>query len=340
MTPAPVFLAHPSSLAHDTGAHPERAARIVAIERELAERGWLGFERVQSAAVERSVLAAVHPERYIDSIEAAARAGGAQLDPDTVVSEGSWEAALHSVGGAVQLVELLIDGSAPTGFSCHRPPGHHALATHAMGFCLFNNVAVATRWLLDARGLERVLILDWDVHHGNGTNDIFHASAAVLYVSIHESPLYPGTGAAIDVGAAPGEGFTINLPVPPGSGDAVYRSLVDHVVVPVARAFGPQLVLISAGYDAHRDDPLADCAVTEAGFAAMTASIHRLCSELEAPLGAVLEGGYALGPLARSVAATLEVLGGRVANHGVPAEIAPLALEARERLAPWWPQLA
>jgi acetoin utilization deacetylase AcuC-like enzyme len=341
MAAAPVFLEHPSSLAHDTGMHPEQPARITAIERELAERGWLGYERVQSKAVERSVLAAVHPERYIASIEAASSAGGAHLDLDTVVSEGSFLAALHAAGGAVQLVELLLDGATPFGFSCHRPPGHHALAMRAMGFCLFNNVAVAAQHALSELALERVLVFDWDVHHGNGTNDIFHSSPSVLYVSIHQWPLYPGTGPASDTGSGEGTGYTVNLPVPPGSGDDLFRSLVDHVVVPLGREFEPQLVLVSAGYDAHRDDPLADCFVTDAGFAAMAASVRRLGQELGAPVGAVLEGGYALGPLARSVAATLQALGPHGEDPGDGrVDVAPLARDALERLAPWWPALA
>jgi acetoin utilization deacetylase AcuC-like enzyme len=333
----PVLLAHSSSLAHETGSHPEQPARITAIERELSARDWIGFERLESRPVERAVLARVHPERYIDSIEAAARAGGAQLDPDTVVSEGSFEAALHAAGGAVEMVELLLDGAASCAFSCHRPPGHHALAAHAMGFCLFNNVAVAAQHALSARGLERVMIFDWDVHHGNGTNDIFRASAAVLYVSIHQWPLYPGTGPANDYGSDSASGYTINLPVAPGADDALYLSLVEHVVVPLARAYDPQLLLISAGYDAHRDDPLADCAVTEAGFAGMTALLRKVGADLEAPMGMVLEGGYALGPLAHSVAVTLEVL----ASGGEPAsvELAPLAADARSRLGRFWPVL-
>jgi acetoin utilization deacetylase AcuC-like enzyme len=342
MAGAPVFLAHPSSLAHDTGMHPEQPARITAIEHELADRDWLGYERVQSEPVERSVLAAVHPERYIEAIEAASAGGGTLLDPDTAVSEGSFLAALHSAGGAVQLVDLLLDRATPFGFSCHRPPGHHALPARAMGFCLFNNAAVAAQHALSSRSLERVLLLDWDVHHGNGTNDIFHATRSVLYVSIHQWPLYPGTGPASDAGEGEGEGYTVNLPVPPRSGDELYRSLVDHVVLPLGRAFEPQLVLVSAGFDGHRDDPLADCSVTEAGYAAMAASIGRLGRELDVPVGAVLEGGYALGPLARSVAATLEALGGRadqVAPDGAVA-LAPLAREALTRLEPWWPALA
>jgi acetoin utilization deacetylase AcuC-like enzyme len=341
MAGAPVFLAHPSSLAHDTGMHPEQPARIAAIERELEERGWLGYERLQSEPVGRSVLAAVHPERYIDAIEAASARGGGLLDPDTAVSEGSFLAALHSAGGAVQLVDLLLDRATPFGFSCHRPPGHHALPTRAMGFCLFNNAAVAAQHALSSRSLERVLVFDWDVHHGNGTNDIFHSTDSVLYVSIHEWPLYPGTGPADDTGSGEGDGYTINVPVPSRSGDELYRSLVDHVVLPLGRAFEPQLILISAGFDAHRDDPLASCSVTEAGFAAMAASVRRLGRELDAPVGAVLEGGYALGPLARSVAATLEAMGPAA---GLPPDgtvaVTPLARDALARLEPRWPALA
>jgi acetoin utilization deacetylase AcuC-like enzyme len=337
----PVFVSHPSSLAHDTGAHPERPARIVAIDHLLSERGWLGFARMESPTVDRSVLTAIHPPAYVDSIEAVAARGGGHLDADTVMSSGSFEAALHGVGGAVALAEMLVGGDAPSGFSAHRPPGHHALPARAMGFCLFNNVAVAARHALDTLGLSRVMILDWDVHHGNGTNDIFHSSDQVLFVSIHQSPLYPGTGSAADVGSGAGSGFTVNLPVPPGSDDALLLSLVDHVAVPLARAFEPQLVLISAGYDAHLEEPLAECHATEEGFAAMTRSMRRVCEVLNAPLGCVLEGGYALGALARSVAATLEALGGPVAaGDGGGGGVAPLAGAAVERLGVWWPGLA
>jgi acetoin utilization deacetylase AcuC-like enzyme len=335
-----VFLAHPSSLEHDTGGHPEQAARISAIERELEARGWLGFERIQSPAVARQVLTAVHPEPYVAAIERACAAGGGHLDLDTIISRGSFAAALHAAGGAVRMIELLVSGEASRAFSAHRPPGHHAVRTRAMGFCLFNNIAVAAQYARDRLGLERVLILDWDVHHGNGTNDIFHASDQVLFVSIHQSPLYPGTGPASDVGSGAGEGFTVNLPVPPRSGDLVFTSLVEHVVVPLAREFRPELVLISAGYDAHFEDPLADCRVTDEGYAAMARTLSRLASELGVPLGCVLEGGYALEPLARSVAATLEALVAPAAGSDGALDAVPAARTARERLARWWPALA
>ncbi len=336
-----VFLEHPSSYGHETGAHPEQPARISAIEEELALRDWLGFDRVRSPAVDRSVLTAVHPESYVASIEQLVAQGGGQLDWDTVTSSGSFDAALHAAGGAVHMVQLLLDGEAAWGFSAHRPPGHHATTDRSMGFCLFNNVAVAARFAIDHRGLERVMILDWDVHHGNGTNDIFHASSEVLFVSIHQSPLYPGSGPADDVGSGPGRGFTVNLPVAPGSGDELFESLVAYVAAPLARSFRPQLVLVSAGFDAHREDPLGGCVVTERGFAAMTSTMRHVCEELEVPLGCVLEGGYALDALARSVAATIEALSGTAADDRVRAGGAelPEVGSAQDWLREWWPEL-
>ncbi len=303
-----VFFSHPASAEHDTGAHPERRERIVAIERHLEQVGWFGFERRESPRVDRQLLERCHDAGYVAALERLCAVGGGQIDDDTLVSEGSWEAAMRAVGGAVAVVDVLLSGDAQAAFSAGRPPGHHALRARAMGFCIFNNVAVAALHALTAHSLERVLILDWDVHHGNGTNDLFHSTAEVLYVSIHESPLYPGSGPASDRGGGAGEGFTMNLPVPAYSGDDVFCELVHSRVIPAAREYRPQLILISAGYDAHADDPLADCLVTEAGYATMTTAMRRLGEELEAPLGVVLEGGYELGALARSVAATLEAL--------------------------------
>jgi acetoin utilization deacetylase AcuC-like enzyme len=334
---ASVFLADPSSLEHETGHHPERAARITAIEQELAALDWLGFERVRSPRVERDVLTAVHPPEYVSMIEDVSRSGGGALDPDTPASSGSFEAALHAAGGAVRLVELLLDREAPFGFSSHRPPGHHATRDRAMGFCLFNSVAVAAQYALDHRGLERVMVLDWDVHHGNGTNDIFHASDQVLFISIHQSPWYPGTGPASDAGSGAGEGFTVNVPVAAGADDHVFRSLVEHVAIPLLERFEPQLVLISAGYDAHHEDPLGSCRVTEHGFASMTRSVRRACDSRDVRLGCVLEGGYAVEALARSVAATMrELTPGPPSESEDEVEPHPIALEARTRLARWW----
>ncbi len=335
--PPPLLLRHPSSLEHDTGMHPERAARIVAIEHALSAHDWLGWEVRESPAVARDVLCAVHPEGYVERIAAVSAAGGGALDADTLMSEGSYRAALHAAGGAVALVDALLGDGPRVGASLHRPPGHHALAARAMGFCLFNNVAVAARRALDAWGAERVLILDWDVHHGNGTNDIFHADPDVLYVSIHESPLYPGTGPAGDVGSGRGEGYTVNLPVPAGSGDAAWCSLVEHVVVPLGLEYAPSLVLLSAGYDAHALDPLAGCEVTRDGYAQMAASVRGLADELGVPLGVVLEGGYELEALTESLLVTLEVVGADVPPSHAHVALNPLASAAAARLSARWP---
>jgi acetoin utilization deacetylase AcuC-like enzyme len=342
MAPVPVLIEHPSSVEHDTGRHPEQPARIPAILDELGRRGWLGYERVRSPAVAMESLLAVHPERHVEMVRALAARGGGMIDADTVVSAGSYEAALHAAGGAVELVDRLLDGAAPTGFSAHRPPGHHAETGRAMGFCLFNNIAVAARHAVGERGLDRVLIVDWDVHHGNGTNDIFHADPQVLFVSIHQSPLYPGTGPASDVGSGPGEGFTVNLPVPPGSGDETFVGLVRDVAVPLAAAFAPQLLLISAGFDAHAEDPLAECAVSDRGYAAMAAALRDAGARLGAPVGAVLEGGYALDALGRGVAITMEQLAAPADPSEEPVGLSGSALaeRARARLAQWWPALA
>jgi acetoin utilization deacetylase AcuC-like enzyme len=210
-----------------------------------------------------------------------------------------------------------------------------------MGFCLFNNVAVAARRARDAHGCQRVMVLDWDVHHGNGTNDIFWTDDGVLYVSIHQWPLYPGTGAPDDLGAEAGLGYSVNLPVPPGSGDETFVSLVEHLAVPLARAYEPQLFLVSAGFDAHRDDPLASCLVSDGGYAAMAGSVRRVCAELgDVPVGVVLEGGYALGALARSVAAVLDVLAASEAPPAPDVPLSPLAAEARGRVARFWPAVS
>jgi len=304
---APVLLHHPASLDHETGGHPESPRRIVAIERALEQRDWLGFDVRLSKPAARASIESLHPARHIDRIEALCARGGGMIDMDTVVSRGSCGAARHAAGGAVQMVDALLgEQRASVAASLHRPPGHHAEAARAMGFCLFNNVAIAAQHALDEHGAQRVMIFDWDVHHGNGTDALFAERGDVLFCSIHQSPLYPGTGPASDVGRGAGTGFTVNLPVPCGSGDAVWCSLVEHVVRPVGRAYGPQLLLLSAGYDAHVEDPLADCAVTDDGYRAMAASVRALADELGVPLGIVLEGGYDLGALSRCLTITLE----------------------------------
>jgi acetoin utilization deacetylase AcuC-like enzyme len=339
MSPPGVLLTHPSSVQHDTGAHPEQPARMGAIGRALAAVDWCGYARVTSPACPPEALSAVHPGRYVAMIRELAESGGGRIDADTVVSPGSWEAALHAAGGAVSLAERVVAREAPTGFSVHRPPGHHAEPGRAMGFCLFNNVAVAARWALDRLGLERVMIVDYDVHHGNGTNAVFHRDPRVLFVSIHQSPLYPGTGPLSDVGSGGGRGYCVNLPVAPGSGDDMFCGMVDGVAVPLARAFEPQLLLVSAGFDAAAEDPLADCRVTAEGFAAMTASLRAVALEVGAPVAAVLEGGYALDALGRGVVAAMRALAGEVGAGRAGSEPLPEVRVAREYLAQWWPGL-
>jgi acetoin utilization deacetylase AcuC-like enzyme len=309
----PVYFEHPASLEHDTGfGHPERPERIRAIEAELDRRDWLGFERREAPAATTEQLVAVHPPEHVDAVRETSARGGA-FDMDTPASTGSWEAALHAAGGACALAETLLGGGERVGFSGLRPPGHHAEASRAMGFCLLANVSIAARHALDSLGAERVLVLDWDVHHGNGTNSIFHESPDVLFASLHQYPFYPGTGALSDVGSGPGEGYSINLPVPGGSGEQEFCGLVEHVVLPAAREFDPDLVLVSAGFDAHRDDPVGGCSLETSSYA----ELARQVLTLGKPVGYVLEGGYDLDALAGSVAASLEALieGGEPGSH-------------------------
>ena len=336
---APLWVRDDGYADHALPGHPESPRRIEAIEAELERHEWFGWSREQATEATRGQLEAVHPPGHVDFVRDLCAAGGGAIDADTAVVPGSYGAAARAAGGAVRVVDALFEG-VPAAVSGLRPPGHHAEVAQAMGFCLFNSVAVAARHAIAAHGVSRVLIFDWDVHHGNGTNDIFHADPDVVFVSVHESPNYPGTGPAADVGSGAGRGATVNVPVPAGTGDDAYRSIVDHLVVPLAREQAPELVLVSAGFDAHAADPLARCEVSEAGFAAMTASLRRVCAELGAPLGMVLEGGYAVGALAASLAAVLPVLGGDVPEEGAPVPVHPLAARAVQRLEPWWPGAA
>jgi acetoin utilization deacetylase AcuC-like enzyme len=327
---------HPSSYEHDTGGHPENARRLTAIEEALSDRDWLGLELVEAPAAEREQLLAVHTAAHVDSIEVLSEGGGGMIDLDTVASAGSWNAALHAAGGAVHATDRVLSEGG-FAFCGLRPPGHHAERDRAMGFCLFNNVAVAAAHALRDRGLERVLVVDWDVHHGNGTEAIFYDSPDVLYASIHQSPLYPGTGAAADAGSGDGEGFTVNLPVPPGSGADDFLALLQHVVVPIAGEWQPELLCISTGYDAHREDPLANCELDDAAYGDLAATMRELAVRLDAPLLLCLEGGYALGALARSVVATVEAL---ISER--PPRVAPEGPAApyRGRLERFWPVVA
>jgi acetoin utilization deacetylase AcuC-like enzyme len=263
-------------------------------------------------------------------------AGGGAIDPDTFVGEASYRAALHAAGGACEMTRSLVARESSIGFCGLRPSGHHAEADRAMGFCLFNNVAIAAELAIRELGAGRVFILDWDVHHGNGTAEAFRHRSDVLFASIHEWPLYPGTGALADMGSGLGEGYTINLPVAAGSGEELWLSLIEHVVAPIARAFDPDLVLVSAGFDAHRDDPLAGCLLDSDSFAEMARQVRDLARDCGAPLGAILEGGYEPAALADSVERTLAALGGNEPVRSTAAE-PPLGSEAVARIGRYWP---
>jgi acetoin utilization deacetylase AcuC-like enzyme len=330
-----LYLSHPSSHRHETGPHPENAVRLVAIEAALDEAGWPGLDRVEAPAASRDQLTRVHTAEHVDAIEEFSARGGGMIDVDTAAGPESYEAALHAAGGAARGAEAVLGGQAPFAFCGLRPPGHHAERDRAMGFCLFNNVAVAAAHAIDACGAERVLILDWDVHHGNGTEAIFAASRQVLYASIHQWPLYPGTGAAEYTGEGEGEGYTLNLPVPPGTGSDEFCALVEHVVVPVGRDFGPDLIAISAGYDAHREDPLASCLLDTEAYGQMTAAMRELAGELRVGILVCLEGGYAPSALAASVLETVTALADGREPRGAPAAAAePHSSRMRERAGP------
>jgi acetoin utilization deacetylase AcuC-like enzyme len=307
-----LYFSHPACLEHDPGqglpGHPERPERLRAIEGALAERDWLGWERREAPAAGEEELLLVHPREHVEAIRELCRSGGGAIDVDTFAGAASYEAALRSAGGACAMTRALLGGEARVGFSAGRPPGHHAEPSRAMGFCLFDNVAVAAALAIAELGVERVFILDWDVHHGNGTAEIFRHRDDVLFASIHQGGIFPGSGARDDAGTGPGEGFTINLPVPAGSEEDLWLSLLEREVLPAAARFEPQLVLVSAGFDAHRDDPLAECRLEAASFGRMASLVRAAADGWGAPVGAVLEGGYALEALAESVVATMVAL--------------------------------
>ena len=306
----------------------------------MVRNGWFGWEREDAPRATRDHLSRVHPLGHVDLIADLCASGGGAIDLDTSAGPGTYEAALRASGGAVALVDALLRDGDPCGVSALRPPGHHAEKARAMGFCFFNNVAVAAAHARTAHGADRVLVFDWDVHHGNGTQEIFYASPHVLFISAHQWPLYPGTGRGAELGSGEGQGHTVNLPVPPGTGDAGYVSLAEHVVAPLIAAYDPQLVLVSAGFDAHVADPLASCQVTEAGYAQMTAALRRACDALEVPLGLVLEGGYSVEALAGSVCELMPVLLADATPDAPDVAVDDLARAAHRRLEPYWPGLA
>jgi acetoin utilization deacetylase AcuC-like enzyme len=310
------LVTHPDYLRHDAGrGHPESPERLKAIEAHLHTTGLM--DQVTAVAVahpDEITLApwidAVHAPGYREALHRAVPTQGTRyLDADTGLSPGSWPAALTAAGGMLSAVDAVMSGRVTNAFCAVRPPGHHAESGRGMGFCLFNNVAIAARYLQRHHHIGKVAIVDWDVHHGNGTQEIFYDDPTVLYVSMHQHPLYPGTGAESETGKGAGKGFTLNCPMPAGRDDDDYAAVFVKTVIPALKAFGPDFILISAGFDAHRDDPLAGMHVTEAGFGEFTRLVRQVADQsAHGRIVSCLEGGYNLPALARSVQSHLTAL--------------------------------
>ncbi|MCZ6697099.1 MAG: histone deacetylase [Acidobacteria bacterium] len=305
------FVYHEDCLNHVAGhGHPERPDRIRAIRTHLSDCGLLDrLLLIRPRPCSEDHLAGVHTRDYIDTIREACASAPAHLDADTAVSAGSWDAALLSAGGAIAACDAVISGEADSAFVCTRPPGHHAETSRAMGFCLFNNIAVAARHAQMRHKIERVAIVDWDVHHGNGTQHMFEADGSILYFSTHQYPYYPGSGGPQERGHGEGEGLTINVPMALGSGDAEYVRVFRETLRPALDRFRPGIILISAGFDAHRDDPLAGMALTESGYADLTRLlIDSARDHCNGRIVSLLEGGYDLRALGASVESHLKAL--------------------------------
>ncbi|MBZ0128574.1 MAG: histone deacetylase family protein [Rhodobacteraceae bacterium] len=305
------LITHSACLAHTTPpGHPEQVARLTAINAALSGADFAALSRFDAPLCSDADLLLAHPQSHIDAIRAAAPASGFRsLDPDTHMSPGSLEAALRAVGGAMLAVDRVIAGKADNAFVAMRPPGHHAEKSRAMGFCFFGNIALAAIHAMERHGLDRVAIVDFDVHHGNGTQDIVWEDKRILFVSSHQVPLYPGTGAADETGA---HGNVLNLPLAPEAGGQAFRQAWTNEAFPAIRAHRPDMLFISAGFDGHRDDPLANLNLTEDDFAWVTQQICDIADETaDGRVVSALEGGYDLHALAASVAAHVKVLMGR-----------------------------
>ena len=315
------YVYHPIYLQHDTGQHVEVAARLEAIISYL-EKGGLKSKLtpIEPRPATVDEIALVHQRQYIKEIEETAAKGGGWLDADTVMSADSYQAALYAAGGVIRATEVVMGGEVSSAFALVRPPGHHATSGQAMGFCLFNNVAIAAEYALKKYKLERILIIDFDVHHGNGTQGTFYDSPLVMYISTHEYPFYPGTGAIDETGSGEGRGTNLNIPLPAGCGDNEYLEVFEQIIVPAARRFNPQLILVSTGYDGHWADPLAMMNLSVSGFALMAGTIKGLADELcGGRLALTLEGGYNLEALAASIKATFDVLLGNASDDSLGA---------------------
>ncbi len=320
----------PIYLEHDTGDHVENAVRLEQTI-ELLEKSGVKQQLVEVPPEPASVedLLSVHSAEHIARIEEVAKSGRGWLDADTVVSTGSYQAALYAAGGVLKATEAVMSGKVDSAFALVRPPGHHATRREAMGFCLFNNIAIAARQSIRKHDLNRVLIVDFDVHHGNGTQDTFYSDPRVLYFSVHQHPLYPGTGEVGEVGLGWGQDTIVNVPLPPWCGDDQYLQVFQQILVPAARRFRPEIIMVSAGYDAHWADEISLMQVTISGFSQMASILKQLASELcQGRLVFALEGGYHISALAYSVKATLEILLGKLQIED------PLGKSAYGRKAP------
>ena len=307
------FVYHPDYLLHDPGSgHPERPARLEAIVSRLKTQGLNDdLISIDPQPVDDAWLAEVHTKDYLKRLEESVKTAPVYLDPDTGLSAESVSVAKLASGGVLAAVDAVMTGKVNNAFVAQRPPGHHALPDRAMGFCLINHVAVAARYVQQKYNLTRVLIVDWDVHHGNGTEHMFYTDPTVFYFSTHQSPYYPGTGAATDTGSGAGVGFTLNVPLAAGSGDVEIARVFEDKLVPAMDDFQPEFVLISAGFDAHRDDPLAALELTEAGYQELTRIVMDIADRYaEGRIVSLLEGGYDLDALARSVDAHVRTLAG------------------------------
>lgn len=323
----------PIYLEHETGTHVENKARLMETIDLLRQSGVLAkLVEIPARAATADEIGLVHTPQHYAKVENTSKAGDGWLDPDTVVSPRSFEVALTAVGGVLEATDAVLSGKVNSAFALVRPPGHHATPTRAMGFCLFNNIAIAAKRAVEEKGLERVLIVDFDVHHGNGTQDAFYDDPRVLYFSTHEYPFYPGTGFYDETGTGKGKGFTVNVPLPAGGGDAEYLRAFEEILVPVARRYSPELVLVSAGYDAHWLDQLAMMNVSINGYGRMIEMLKGIAAELaKGRLVLCLEGGYHLRALPESVKATFEVLLGKTGVSdplGLPASQRVPALES------------
>jgi acetoin utilization deacetylase AcuC-like enzyme len=315
-----LVVTHPVCERHLTGpGHPERPQRLIAVRRAIDEAGLDDLTEVRDPeTVDRELLEQIHRPDYIKAIGAMAAAGGGWIDADTAVSANSADAAARAAGAAQHAARALCNGEARA-FVAVRPPGHHALPDRGMGFCLYNNAAIAAAEA-QRRGRRKILLVDWDVHHGNGTQAAFWRDPTVLFVSLHQEYWYPGTGLIEEIGEGPGEGFTVNVPLPAETGIGGYEDVWTEVVLPLMSAFGPDFLIISAGYDAHRDDPLGGMVLSADGFGRLTSLLDAAARPRSLPMMGVLEGGYDLAALGDSVAATVRAMTGRPDALTDPAE--------------------